>query len=116
LSFDNKFFWYFSIFFCDSSQVVDAKQLTTQKNLSFCLPKQPFRSPNRAFSPWPGLKCGTILWLRVALPSHRSVAALGRAPHYSGSTRVAQRWKEQWRLSAESRYAVSWKRCRTLHH
>jgi hypothetical protein len=28
-SFDNKFFWYFSIFFAFFAQVVDAKQLTT---------------------------------------------------------------------------------------
>jgi len=34
----------------------------------------------------------------------RSVAALGRAPHYSLSTRPAEPSKSQWRLSAESRY------------
>jgi hypothetical protein len=39
------------------------------------------------------------------------VAALGRAPHYSSSTRAAYRWKGQWRRSAERRYKVPWERC-----
>jgi 23S rRNA (cytosine1962-C5)-methyltransferase len=38
-----------------------------------------------------------------------SVAALGRAPHYSSLTQPAQRPESQWRLSAESRYEAPWK-------
>jgi hypothetical protein len=37
-----------------------------------------------------------------------SVAALGRAPHYSGSTRAAQRWKGQWRLSVPASPDISY--------